>query len=103
MAAAPAELEELARARVEARAQKDFETSDRLRDEIEAAGWVVRDVDAEPGFQLVPEAVTSELVYGRRPVREALRGPRAGARALGDRARAEGRAVAAGGRRPRST
>ena len=53
-AAAPAELEELARARVEARAQKDFETSDRLRAEIEAAGWVVRDVDAEPGFQLVP-------------------------------------------------
>ena len=40
---------------VEARAQKDFETSDRLRDEIEAAGWVVRDVDAEPGFQLVPK------------------------------------------------
>jgi cysteinyl-tRNA synthetase len=35
--------------------QKDFETSDRLRDEIEAAGWVVRDVDAEPGFQLVPK------------------------------------------------
>jgi cysteinyl-tRNA synthetase len=52
---APAELEELARARVEARNQKDFETSDRLRDEIEAAGWVVRDVDAEPGFQLVPK------------------------------------------------
>jgi cysteinyl-tRNA synthetase len=55
VATAPAELEELARARVEARNQKDFETSDRLRDEIEAAGWVVRDVDAEPGFQLVPK------------------------------------------------
>ncbi len=55
VAEAPAELEELARARVEARVQKDFETSDRLRDEIEAAGWVVRDVDAEPGFQLVPK------------------------------------------------
>ena len=52
---APAELEELARARVEARNQQDFETSDRLRAEIEAAGWVVRDVDAEPGFQLVPK------------------------------------------------
>jgi cysteinyl-tRNA synthetase len=51
----PAELEELARARVEARNQKDFETSDRLRDEIEAAGWVVRDVDGDPGFQLVPK------------------------------------------------
>jgi cysteinyl-tRNA synthetase len=54
-ATAPAALEELARARVEARAQKDFETSDRLRDEIEAGGWFVRDVDAEPGFQLVPK------------------------------------------------
>jgi cysteinyl-tRNA synthetase len=50
---APAELEELARARTEARARKDFDASDRLRDEIEAAGWEVRDVDAEPGFQLV--------------------------------------------------
>ena len=51
---APAELEELARARVEARARKDFEASDRLRDEIAGAGWEVRDVDAEPGYQLVP-------------------------------------------------
>jgi cysteinyl-tRNA synthetase len=55
VATAPAELEELARARLEARAQQDFETSDRLRAEIEAAGWVVRDIDAEPGFQLVPK------------------------------------------------
>jgi cysteinyl-tRNA synthetase len=55
VATAPAELEELARARLEARAEQDFETSDRLRAEIEAAGWVVRDVDAEPGFQLVPK------------------------------------------------
>jgi cysteinyl-tRNA synthetase len=52
---APAELEELARARVEARTQQDFETSDRLRDEIAAAGWEVRDVDAGPGYQLVPK------------------------------------------------
>ena len=51
--AAPAELEELAKARLEARARKDFSTSDRLRDEIAAAGWEVRDVDAEPGFRLV--------------------------------------------------
>jgi cysteinyl-tRNA synthetase len=52
---APAELEELARARLEARAQKDFETSDRLRGEIEAAGWEVRDVASEPGYRLVPK------------------------------------------------
>jgi cysteinyl-tRNA synthetase len=52
---APAELEELARARVEARDRKDFAEGDRLRGEIAAAGWEVRDVDAEPGFQLVPK------------------------------------------------
>jgi cysteinyl-tRNA synthetase len=52
---APAVVDELARARAEARARKDFEASDRLRDEIEAAGWEVRDVDAKPGFQLVPK------------------------------------------------
>jgi cysteinyl-tRNA synthetase len=51
---APAQLEQLARARVEARANRDFEASDRLRDEIAEAGWEVRDVDAEPGYQLVP-------------------------------------------------
>jgi cysteinyl-tRNA synthetase len=55
---APAELEELARARLEARAQQDFATSDRLRDQIAEAGWEVRDVDAEPGYQLVPKAPT---------------------------------------------
>ena len=43
-------------------------------DEIEAAGWEVRDV--ADGFQLVPQAVTRDQVYGRRPVREALRGRR---------------------------
>ena len=52
---APAELEELARLRAEARERKDFAEGDRLRDEIESAGWQVRDVDAEPGFQLVPK------------------------------------------------
>jgi len=53
-ASAPAALEELARQRAEARERKDFDEGDRLRGEIEAAGWEVRDVDAEPGFQLVP-------------------------------------------------
>jgi cysteinyl-tRNA synthetase len=53
--AAPAELEELARRRAEAREQRDFAEGDRLREEIEAAGWEVRDVAAEPGFQLVPK------------------------------------------------
>jgi cysteinyl-tRNA synthetase len=53
--AAPVELEDLARRRADARERKDFAEGDRLRDEIEAAGWEVRDVDAEPGFQLVPK------------------------------------------------
>jgi cysteinyl-tRNA synthetase len=53
--APPPELELLAHARVEARQRKDYGEGDRLRDEIEAAGWEVRDVDSEPGFQLVPK------------------------------------------------
>jgi cysteinyl-tRNA synthetase len=53
--AAPADVVQLARRRAEARERKDFAEGDQLRGEIEAAGWVVRDVDAEPGFQLVPK------------------------------------------------
>jgi cysteinyl-tRNA synthetase len=52
--AAPAKVEELARRRSAARADRDFDAADRLRAEIEAAGWEVRDVAGEPGFQLVP-------------------------------------------------
>ena len=50
---APAELVALAEQRVAAREAKDFAEADRLRGEIEAAGWSVRDVDG--GFQLVPQ------------------------------------------------
>ncbi len=50
---APAELEELARRRQAARATGDFAEADRLRDEIAAAGWEVRDVSDDPGYQLV--------------------------------------------------
>jgi len=49
---APAELVELAERRQAARAAKDFAEADRLRGEIAAAGWDVRDVAG--GFQLVP-------------------------------------------------
>jgi cysteinyl-tRNA synthetase len=49
---APAEIVELARQRQEARDARDWGEADRLRAEIEAAGWEARDV-AE-GFQLVP-------------------------------------------------
>jgi cysteinyl-tRNA synthetase len=50
--AAPPEVVELAERRQQARAARDFEEADRLRAEIEAAGWVARDV--ADGFQLVP-------------------------------------------------
>ena len=50
---APAALVALAEQRVAAREAKDFAAADRLRGEIEAAGWTVRDVDG--GFQLVPK------------------------------------------------
>ena len=49
---APPEIVELARQRQEARAARDFGEADRLRAEIEAAGWEAR--DAADGFQLVP-------------------------------------------------
>jgi cysteinyl-tRNA synthetase len=52
--AAPAELHGLARKRAEVRAGGDYDEADRLRREIEEAGWVVRDVASEPGYQLVP-------------------------------------------------
>jgi cysteinyl-tRNA synthetase len=52
---APAELVGLAEARAAARERRDFDEGDRLREAIEAAGWEVRDVEADPGFQLVPK------------------------------------------------
>jgi cysteinyl-tRNA synthetase len=50
---APAEVAELAEQRREARDAKDFAGADRLRDEIAAAGWEVRDVAEPPGYRLV--------------------------------------------------
>ncbi len=49
---APPEVVELAERRKQARAARDFDEADRLRAEIEAAGWEARDV--ADGFQLVP-------------------------------------------------
>ena len=49
---APADVEELARQRELARAERDFAAADRLRDEIAAQGWEVRDGAA--GFELLP-------------------------------------------------
>src|SRR5215218_7534352 len=49
---APSALHELARGRQDAREVKDFARADELREEIEAAGWEVRD---DPGgYRLVP-------------------------------------------------
>jgi cysteinyl-tRNA synthetase len=50
---APAEVAKLADRRREAREAKDFSGADRLRDEIAAAGWEVRDVAEPPGYRLV--------------------------------------------------
>jgi cysteinyl-tRNA synthetase len=47
----PSGVVALADARLQARTTKDFAESDRLRDEIAAAGWVVRDVT--DGYELV--------------------------------------------------
>jgi cysteinyl-tRNA synthetase len=53
-AEAPAAVVSLAERRRDARAGRDFGEADRLRQEIEEAGWVVRDDAA--GFTLVPKA-----------------------------------------------
>ncbi len=50
--AAPPEIVALAERRVEARAGRDFELADRLRDELDAAGWEMR--DGPDGYTLVP-------------------------------------------------
>jgi len=49
---APEDVHELARAREAARSARDFAEADRLRDEIAARGWEVR--DGAGGFQLLP-------------------------------------------------
>jgi cysteinyl-tRNA synthetase len=51
--AAPAEVVQLAERREDARRAREFGEADRLRAEIDAAGWVVRDGDG--GFQLIPK------------------------------------------------
>jgi cysteinyl-tRNA synthetase len=48
---APPEVAGLAEERARARAARDFETSDRLRDELAALGWAMR--DRADGFDLV--------------------------------------------------
>jgi cysteinyl-tRNA synthetase len=50
---APAEVVDLAEARVRARGERDFDEADRLRGEIEELGWEVQDV-AE-GYRLIPK------------------------------------------------
>jgi cysteinyl-tRNA synthetase len=54
-AEAPAELDELAQRRADARSDGDYGEADRLRQEIEAQGWEVRDVAGDSGYRLVPK------------------------------------------------
>jgi cysteinyl-tRNA synthetase len=53
-AEAPPEIAQLADRRAAARRERDFATADRLREEIEAAGWEMR--DAAGGYTLVRQA-----------------------------------------------
>jgi hypothetical protein len=64
----PAEIQEAAEARARARADQDWATADRLRAEIEAAGWRV--VDRGRAFRLEPASPPDvehegETLYGR--------------------------------------
>ena len=45
---APEEVERLAAEREDARAARDFERADRLRDELAARGWEIRDTAEGP-------------------------------------------------------
>ena len=49
----PADVTQLAERRREARVAGDFAEADRLRSELEQAGWELRDVAEEPGYRLV--------------------------------------------------
>lgn len=65
---APDEVETAARERAAARAARDWATADRLRGEIEAAGWRV--IDAGTEYRLEPASppdveVGGEIRYGR--------------------------------------
>ena len=68
------EAETLLREREEARAAGDFELADRKRDELAALGFEIRDTPDGP--QLDPAPPAGVILYGRNPVREALRGRR---------------------------
>ena len=81
---APAEVVELAERRAAARAARDFAEADRLRDELRARGWEVR--DGAGGAELVPIGPDGRvIVYGRNAVREAHPRAAAGAHACGPR------------------
>ena len=95
------EAERLMEEREQARAGRDFERADRIRDELASRGYEVRDTPEGPrlvrrrGSRRSPRAGTSarlsagkgELVYGRRPVAEAKRGQAPRAPRLDDAAR----------------
>ena len=51
---APAAIVELGERRREARERRDYDAADRIRGEIAAAGWEIRDLDDD--FQLVPRS-----------------------------------------------
>jgi len=53
-AEAPSDVVELAERRAHARDQREWGEADRLREEIEAGGWEVRDISEAPFFRLVP-------------------------------------------------
>jgi cysteinyl-tRNA synthetase len=50
----PEDVRGIAELRRQARTKGDFAEADRLRAQIEAAGWTIRDVADPPGYQLLP-------------------------------------------------
>ncbi len=68
----PPEAVELLAQRQSARAEREFARADELRDQLRELGWEVR--DGPDGPELLPDLM---IIYGRNPVHEAIRGPRA--------------------------
>ena len=91
---APEEVERLPPSASRRVRDRDFERADRLRDEL-ARARAGRSATRADGA--AARAAAAVIVYGRNPVREALRGRRARPARVGDRA-GGGRAVAAGRR-----
>jgi cysteinyl-tRNA synthetase len=48
----PAEIEDLAQQRIQAKADKNYALADELRNQITALGYVIKDVKSDKGYEI---------------------------------------------------